>query len=109
VSSLAAHSIGFIGAGNMAEAMIRGLVRGGHVPAARIAASGPRRERLDELAKTYGIEVSTDNLAVVKHAGLLVLCVKPQILDKVLREIGEHLPDGTLVVSIAAGVDTATI
>ena len=41
------YTIGFIGAGNMAEAMIRGLVRGGHVPASRITASGPRRDRLD--------------------------------------------------------------
>src|SRR5207237_6610346 len=47
MSILAAHTIGFIGAGNMAEALIRGLVHGGHVPAAKIAASGPRRERLD--------------------------------------------------------------
>jgi pyrroline-5-carboxylate reductase len=106
---LAAHTIGFIGAGNMAEALIRGLVRGGHVDANKIAASGPRRERLQALRNEYGIEVTTDNREVVKRCGLLVLAVKPQILDKVLREIGDQMHDGTLVVSIAAGVDTATI
>ena len=109
MSILAAHSIGFIGAGNMAEAMIRGLVKGGHVDAKRIIASGPRKERLATLATTYGIETTLDNREVAHRAGLIVLAVKPQILDKVLREIGDQLRAGTLVVSIAAGVDTATL
>jgi pyrroline-5-carboxylate reductase len=109
VSILAAHSIGFIGAGNMAEAMIRGLVRGGHVPAKNILASAPRKERLDELAKDYGIETTTDNRQIARTCGLIVLSVKPQILDKVLREIGDQLREGALVVSICAGIDTATI
>ena len=109
MSILASHTIGFVGAGNMAEALIRGLIRGGHVAANRIAASGPRRERLDELARDYAIEVATDNREVARRCGLVVLAVKPQIMDKVLREIGGELKPGTLVVSIAAGVDTATI
>jgi len=109
MSALAPHTIGFIGAGNMAEALIRGLVRGGHVPASRIVASLPRRERLDELASAYGIDVTTDNRDVAKRCGLVVLSVKPQIMDKVLREIGDVIAAGTLVVSIAAGVDTETI
>jgi pyrroline-5-carboxylate reductase len=109
VSILAAHSIGFVGAGNMAEAMLRGLVRGGHVGADRIAASAPRRERLDELAKAYGIEVTQDNREIARKCGLIVLAVKPQIVDKVLREIGDQLREGALIVSICAGIDTATI
>jgi len=109
VSILASHTIGFIGAGNMAEALIRGLVRGNHIPAKRVVASGPRRERLDELAAAYGIDTTTSNVEVVARCNLVVLSVKPQILDKVLREVGDKLLAGTLVVSIAAGVDTATI
>jgi len=109
VSVLAQHTIGFIGAGNMAEAMIRGLVRGNHVPADRIAASGPRKERLDELRAAYGIDVTTHNREVVQRCGLIVLSIKPQIMDKVLREVGDQLKPGTLIVSIAAGVDTETI
>jgi pyrroline-5-carboxylate reductase len=108
VSILASHTIGFIGAGNMAEALIRGLVRGGHIAADRVTASGPRRERLDELQASYGINVETDNRIVAKNA-VVVLSVKPQIMDKVLREIGDQLAPGTLVISIAAGVDTETI
>jgi pyrroline-5-carboxylate reductase len=109
VSILASHTIGFIGAGNMAEAMIRGLVHGGHVAADRIAASGPRKERLDELRTGYGIDVTTHNREVVQRCGLVVLSIKPQIMDKVLREVGDQVKPGTLVVSIAAGVDTETI
>ena len=93
----------------MAEALIRGLVRGGHVPASRIAASGPRKERLDQLVKEYGIDVTTHNREIAQRCGLVVFSVKPQILDKVLREVGDQLKPGTLVVSICAGVDTATI
>jgi pyrroline-5-carboxylate reductase len=109
LSILADHTIGFIGAGNMAEALMRGLVRGGHVAADRVNASGPRRERLDELAKSYGVATTQDNREVARKASLVVLSVKPQILDKVLREVGSELRAGTLVVSIAAGVDTETI
>ena len=109
MSILASHTIGFIGAGNMAEAMIRGLVRGDHIAANRIVASAPRRERLDQLSQAYGIDVTTDNRDVARRCGLVVLSVKPQIMDKVLREVGDQLMSGTLVVSIAAGVDTETI
>ena len=109
MSILAAHTIGFVGAGNMAEALIRGLVKGGHVAASRIAASAPRRERLDRLARDYGIEVTTDNREVVKRSGIVVLAIKPQIASKVLRDIGDQMHDGTLLVSICAGVDTETI
>jgi pyrroline-5-carboxylate reductase len=109
MSILASHTIGFIGAGNMAEALIRGLIRGGHIAADRVHASGPRKERLDELRTAYAIHVTTDNREVARTAGLVVLAVKPQILDKVLLEIGDQLKPGTLVVSIAAGVDTEAI
>jgi pyrroline-5-carboxylate reductase len=103
------RAVGVIGAGNMAEALIRGLVRGGHVAADRVIASGPRRERLDELKAAYGIGTTLDNREVARAADLCVLSTKPQILDKVLREVGDQLRPGTLVISICAGVDTETI
>ena len=93
MSILASQTIGFIGAGNMAEALIRGLVRGGHVAANRVRASAPRRERLDELAAAYGIEVTSDNREVARGAGIVVLSVKPQIMDKVLREKAGERPE----------------
>lgn len=109
LSLLASHTIGFIGAGNMAEALIRGLVRGNHVSAERVHASGPRRERLDELTTQYQINTVTDNKAVARLCGIVVLSVKPQIMDKVLAEISAELKPGTLIISVAAGVDTESI
>lgn len=108
MSILASQTIGFIGAGNMAEALIRGLVNGKHIAADRVAASAPRKERLDELKAQYGITTTSDNKVVAKNQ-IVVLSVKPQIMDKLLREVGEHIRPGTLVISIAAGVDTETI
>jgi len=109
LSSLSSRQIGFIGAGNMAEALIRGLVRGGHIPGERVLASAPRRARLDELRAAYGIGTTTDNREIARGAEILVLSVKPQILHKVLREISGQVRPGALVISIAAGVDTGTI
>ena len=106
---LGSHTIGFIGAGNMAEAMIRGLVKGGHIAARNITASAPRNERLAELVEAYGIAVTRDNREVAQAASIVVLSVKPQILDKVMREVCDQLRPGALVISIAAGVDTETI
>ncbi len=109
ITTLADHDIAFIGAGNMAEALIRGLVRGGHVPASKIHASAPRSERLAELAATYAIATTTDNTVAARAADLVVLSTKPQILDKVLKQIGPELRPGALVISICAGIDCATI
>ena len=101
--------VGVVGAGNMAEALIRGLVRGHHVEPDRIIASAPRRERLDELHAGYGIAVTTDNREVARASELCIVSTKPQILPQVLREIGDQIRPGTLVISIAAGIDTETI
>ena len=75
MSILAAHTIGFIGAGNMAEALIGGLISGNHVAATKIAASDPRKERIDELRQKFGIDVTTVNRDIVERSGLVVLSV----------------------------------
>jgi pyrroline-5-carboxylate reductase len=101
-------TIGFLGAGNMAEALIRGLLRG-HAEAERIFASGPRPERMTELAQRYGIQTTVDNLSLVDRADILVLAVKPQIMRKVLDQIADRVRPDALVVSIAAGIPVAAI
>jgi pyrroline-5-carboxylate reductase len=108
VSALASKTIGFLGAGNMAEALIRGLLHGGQ-PAQLIVASAPRRDRLDEIVGLYDIVTTTDNREVARKSDILVLSVKPQILERVLREVATEVRPGTLVVSVAAGISTATI
>jgi pyrroline-5-carboxylate reductase len=100
-------TIGFLGGGNMAEALIRGLVH--MVPAERIEASGPRTERMDELHARHGVRATTSNLELASRADILVLSVKPQILGRVLAEVHHHLRDDVLVISIAAGVSIAAI
>lgn len=109
MSILQSQHIGFVGAGNMAEALIRGLVRGGHIDATQVHASAPRPERRAALQSGYGIVVSASNREVARATSVVVLAVKPQIMDKVLREIRDDVKPGTLVISVAAGVDTETI
>lgn len=102
------HTIGFLGCGNMAEALIRGLLTAKVAPE-RIGASGPRAERMDAMRETYGIRTTTDNIELVKHSNVVVLSVKPQILDKVVRQVSNDMREGTVVISVAAGVPTAAI
>ena len=101
--------IAIVGSGSMAEALIRGLLRGGDCPAGEIAASGPREERAADLRDRFGIAASTDNRGIVSGAGIVILAVKPQILSRVLDEIAEALDPDALVISIAAGVPIAAI
>jgi pyrroline-5-carboxylate reductase len=102
-------TIGFLGGGNMAEALIRGLVRGAHVEADQVSASGPRPERMAELESTYGIHVTCDNRELARRSQILVLSVKPQIMDRVLLQVADAVQPGALVISLAAGVPTTAI
>ena len=101
-------TIGFVGAGNMAEAMIRGLLRGSDFAPAQVSASGPREERMRELREAYGIGATTDN-RIPAAAQIVVLSVKPQILSRVLDEVADTITPDALVISIAAGVPVAAI
>jgi pyrroline-5-carboxylate reductase len=102
------RTIGFIGAGNMAEAMLRGLLRGKDFAPGQVSASGPRVERVQELREKYGIEATTDN-HVPASAEIVVLSVKPQIMSRVLDEVAQTISPEALVISIAAGVPVSTI
>jgi pyrroline-5-carboxylate reductase len=102
------RTIGFVGAGNMAEAMLRGLLRGNDFAAAQISASGPRGERVAELREKYAINATTDN-HVPASAEIVVLSVKPQIMSRVLDEVAGTISSDALVISIAAGVPVSTI
>jgi len=102
-------SVGFIGAGNMAEAMIKGLLAAGVVAPEKVAGSDPRRERADELKARFGIHTTTHNEDVMRRAEVVVLSVKPQILVKVCDEIRPWLKPHATVISIAAGVPLSVI
>jgi len=96
-------NITFIGSGNMAEAMVSGLIAGGH-PAAQITMTDTSQVRLTKLAEQYKVHVSEDNISSVTKADIVVLAVKPQVIEGVLAHIGSHVPEQTTVVSIAAGI-----
>lgn len=96
--------IGMLGAGNMAGALIRGLLASGRVKKESIRASDVRKERLAELSEEYGIVTTTDNHELVRWADLIVLAVKPQVIDRVLDPLHGDFTPNTLVVSVAAGV-----
>ena len=81
---LKGKKVAFIGAGNMAEAIIRGLLKAGAVAAPDILATGRRQERMDDLHNLYGLTVTLDNRKAASEADVVVLSVKPQILEKVL-------------------------
>jgi pyrroline-5-carboxylate reductase len=101
--------LAIIGTGNMGEALLRGLLRAGVVRADQVVTTVRRAERQSHLASTYGVAVTLDNVAAARDADVLVLAVKPQILDRVLGEIGAAVKPTALVISIAAGVPTTTI
>ena len=103
------RSVGFLGAGNMGEALIKGLLGAKLVPAEAIHATDVRLERLKELDRQYGIQVSSDNAELMRHADIVILAVKPQIMDAVLTEIAPAVTRRKLLISIAAGVSTAKI
>ena len=98
------RKIGMVGAGNMAAALIRGMLASKQVSPEQVRISDVRKDRLSELEAEYGIKSHTDNRELVEWANLVVLAVKPQVMDRALDQIAGAIRPGTLVVSIAAGV-----
>jgi len=101
--------IAFLGGGNMAEALIKGMLAAGVAKADRILVSDVSNERLEYLNKNYGIVIQRSNKDAAAQAGIILLCVKPQIIDVVLSKIEPVANHEKLVISIAAGVTIARI
>ena len=97
------RKITFIGPGVMAEAIIAGLFRQKVANPESITAAGPGGDRLDQLRQKYGVAISTDNAGASKEADVVVLAVKPQRLDRVLKGMRGAIKPGALVLSIVAG------
>lgn len=98
------RKIAFIGAGNMSKSIISGLVNNGY-PASAIYASNPSRPKLDALATEFAINISQSNAEVVKQCEVIVLAVKPQLMQQMCSELAANcVLDGKLFISIAAGL-----
>jgi len=104
-----ATRVTFIGAGNMASAIIGGMIDSGFSPSA-ITATSPSDAFLAPVHERYGIHTNTDNVAAVAQADVVVLAVKPQIMKEVCEGLaGVVQRQRPLIISVAAGLDAATL
>ncbi|MCJ8500441.1 pyrroline-5-carboxylate reductase [Desulfatitalea alkaliphila] len=101
--------IGFVGSGNMAEALISGLLATGRTHPENILCADINAERRNEMAQRYGVVPEGDNTALIARADVVIYAVKPQIMDSVLRQTAAGLRPTQLVISIAAGIPMAAI
>lgn len=97
--------LGFIGCGNMASAIIGGIVKGGIAKAENIIASDGYKGSLDKAKEFFGIRTAlNDNLAVAKEADIIILAVKPNVYGTVIEEIKDSVKENVIIVTIAAGI-----
>ena len=102
-------TIGFIGGGNMAEALIKGIIAAGLYEFEDIFVSDIVNERLVHLSREYGVFTVAGNATLAEQVDTIVLAIKPQNMTEALQSIKPGLPSDTLVISIAAGVTIANI
>jgi pyrroline-5-carboxylate reductase len=106
---LTKKTIGFLGAGNLAEALIKGLLASRSVKAGQIVASDKIGERLLHLAETYEIKVYNKNHEVAENADIIFLTVKPGEIKGVLKEIAPAISPGKVIISAAAGITAQSV
>ncbi len=106
---IASKTLGFIGGGNMGEALVKGLLVSGRFDASRIRVSEISQQRLQQLRETYQVSIAADNAELASGADVIVIAVKPQQMGDVLAEIKDSLDHLPLLISIAAGVGLARI
>lgn len=101
--------IGFIGSGNMGEALVSGLVLSKAAKPENILCSDIDVEILEDIRKKYGVRTTTSNIEVCEQSDIIVYATKPQILGAVLKQTAPALDQSKLIISIAAGVPLAAI
>jgi len=101
--------IGFVGAGNMAEAMMKGIISAGVATKEDMIASEIVPQRRDYITRTLGVRTVSDAIEVVRSSDVIILAVKPQQVGPVLDELKPYLSGDHLVISIAAGVKISFI
>lgn len=95
--------LGFIGTGNMAGAIMGGIIRQGLIRADEMIGSALSEAGRERTKKAYGIHVTADNKEVMKSADKVVLSVKPQFYASVIAEVKDSLRDGQMIITIAPG------
>ncbi len=102
-------SIGFIGAGNMATALIKGLISSKLYKSEQINASDVDPDKLSEMSRQFGITGQSSNKELVNNSQIIILSVKPQIVKEVLEDIKDDIKDSHTIISIAAGIPLKAI
>ena len=104
------EKVGFFGAGSMAEALLKGLLGAGVFRAEDILVINKKNdERLEYIKKVYGVKVTRDYSEIARKCSILMLLVKPKDVAEVMEKIKDHLKEGHLVISVAAGITTSFI
>lgn len=101
-------TVGFIGAGKVTQALMKGLLSSGAVTPSRIFASSKTDASLQKL-KVFGVNTCLDNLWTVKNSNITILALKPNVFAKVLTEIAPAVGPNNIIVSVAAGVTIDSI
>lgn len=96
--------IGFIGCGNMAKAMIGGMIKSNIIVPEKIMASAKTKETIEQVENRFKIKTTLDNKEVSRTSDYLILAVKPYMHELVLTEIKDYIKDGAIVITIAAGI-----
>ena len=102
------RTIVFIGGGNMASCIVGGMISEGFKQQ-EILVSVPSDESKIRLTESYGVAVTSDNIAAVAEADVVVLAVKPQIMRNVVLDLAAALPKDAVVVSVAAGISIKSL
>ncbi|HEY3364713.1 MAG TPA: pyrroline-5-carboxylate reductase [Symbiobacteriaceae bacterium] len=103
-------TIGFLGAGSMSEALIRGLLAKGVVqPQQIIVTNRANRERLESLSRRFGVRIATSKAELVPQVDVMIVACKPKDVNDLLGEIGEFTRAGQILLSVAAGVSTESL
>lgn len=105
---MTAPAIGFIGAGNMASSLIGGMLQNSFKPG-QLMASDRNEEQLQQMNRQFGIHTTTDNGQLARDCDVLVLAVKPQVMQAVCADLPSPRKPGQLVVSIAAGITSKSL
>lgn len=103
------YELGIIGAGNMAEAIVRGVLSHNVIPAGAIIAADVSAQRRELFEQQLGVKSVEDNLPAARDAAIILLSIKPQQAQTVLAQLGQVISDRTLLVSIMAGIGSAFI
>ena len=101
--------LGFIGSGNMGQAMLGGILESKLLPGNQIIVSDLDEQKLQAVAETYGVQTTTDSRELALKADIIILAVKPNIYDPVMQSIKDVITSDKIIVTIAAGKSIASI